>query len=68
MSNLESLVLKKIQKFANSLIQSLETERKLNELEKQGRTWNVVQMDGTILYRGIRNSEGNEDQRLPIQW
>ncbi len=59
----------KIQKFGNQLLNGLEEEKKLDRLELEGKTYNIIQMDGRLLARGIRGFQfatGIDDQRLLI--
>jgi hypothetical protein len=60
---------KKIQKFSQKLLLDIEEQKKLDLLERQGKTWNIIHLDGTILQRGVRGlnlATGTEDQRLFI--
>jgi hypothetical protein len=59
----------KIQKFGNQLLNGLEEERNLDRLEQEGKTYNIIHIDGRLLSRGIRGLQfagGMEDQRLFI--
>lgn len=70
MGRKESEVLNKIYKLHQSLVEGWEKEKYLDQLEKQGQTWNLIHLNGTLLGRGIRGmnmSTGTEDQRLFIQ-
>lgn len=65
----ETDILHKIQRFGKKLLQEIDHEKKLDLLDQQGKIWNIVHLDGTILGRGIRGSHlatGTEDQRLFI--
>lgn len=55
MENKSNLMNARLEYFTTSLIQRIQEEREYKELEKQGKTWNVIAMDGTVLYKGIRN-------------
>lgn len=68
MSRKESEILRKIHFFGEKFLEGLEEEKYLDQMDGEGKTWNVIQLDGTLLGRGIRGMSltGTDDQRLLI--
>lgn len=59
----------KLESFTLSLLQSIQKEKEYQELQKQGKTWDVVTLDGTVLYKGVRglsnhHTSSSEELRL----
>jgi len=60
---------RKIAGFCKKLQTELEQEKILDQLELQGKTWNVIELTGAQLYRGAIAAANTvnaqiEDQRL----
>ncbi|WCL49564.1 hypothetical protein [Leptospira sp. GIMC2001] len=54
MKSIEREVLTKIQKFSSKLLKEIEIERKLDQLDREGKTWKVLSIDGSLQGRGIK--------------
>lgn len=67
MATREPDILRKIQFFGDRLLEEIEKEREWDQLDREGKTWNVIHLDGTMIGRGVRGLElatGTEDSTL----